>query len=288
MQLLSLLLCLIWGFNFVIMKLGNDLFPPVLFAAFRFLVGSAALFLIVFYKRIPLPRAGQLKWYVLCGILQTTYFNIAIQVSLNYISAGLTSVLTYSMPLFLSLMAHYWIPGEKLTTRKTIGIVVGIMGLVLAMDIRILGQLWILLLALSSAISWALSNLIIKQKLQDSDKVQFTTWQMVFGTAGLFIYSLLFEQGSIQWSLEAVGYLMFSGIVASALAFVLWTYILSKVEASTASVTLLTVPIIGVISGWLFLHEELKTATLSGIALVLFGIWVVNSKPTKNKLITKL
>lgn len=252
------------------------------------MVGSAALFLIVFYKRIPLPRPGQLKWYVLCGILQTTYFNIAIQVSLNYISAGLTSVLTYSMPLFLSLMAHYWIPGEKLTIRRTIGIVIGIMGLVLAMDIRISGQLWILLLALSSAISWALSNLIIKQKLQDSDKVQFTTWQMVFGTAGLFIYSLLFEQGSVQWSLEAVAYLMFSGIVASALAFVLWTYILSKVEASTASVTLLTVPIIGVISGWLFLHEELKTATLSGIALVLFGIWVVNSKPTKRKLITKL
>lgn len=278
MQLLSLLLCLIWGFNFVIMKLGNGLFPPVLFAAFRFLVGSGVLFFIVFLKRIPLPKREHLKWYILCGILQTTYFNIAIQVSLNYISAGLTSVLTYSMPLFLSLMAHYWIPGERLTTRKTIGITVGIIGLVVAMDIHISGNMWTLLLALSSAVSWAMSNVIIKQKLQHTDKVQFTAWQMAFGTMGLFIYSLLFEHGVSHWNLEAVSYLLFSGIVASALAFVLWTYILSKVEASTASITLLTVPIIGVISGWLFLHEQLKTVTLAGIAFVLLGIWIVNSK----------
>ncbi|CAH1198867.1 MULTISPECIES: DMT family transporter [Paenibacillus] len=283
MQLLSLVLCLIWGFNFVIMKLGNGLFPPVLFAAFRFLVGSGFLFLIVFFKRIPLPKREHFKWFVICGILQTTYFNIAIQVSLNYISAGLTSVLTYSMPLFLSLMAHYVIPSDRLTTRKSIGIIVGILGLGLAMDIRFSGNPWILLLALSSAISWAISNLIIKQKLQDCDKVQFTTWQMAFGTIGLFICSLLFEHGTTHWNLNAVLYLLFSGIVASALAFVLWTNILSKLEASKASITLLTVPIIGVLSGWLFLHESFKIATLGGIALVLFGIWIVNSKPAAPK-----
>ncbi|GGA19511.1 DMT family transporter [Paenibacillus physcomitrellae] len=284
MQLLSLLLCLIWGFNFVIMKLGNGLFPPVLFAAFRFLIGSGALFLIIFYKRISFPKKKHFKWYLVCGLLQTTYFNIAIQVSLNSISAGLTSVLTYSMPLFLSIMAHYWIPGDKLTPRKTAGIAIGIIGLILAMNIHLSGSPWMLLLALSSAITWAMSNLIIKQKLQDSDKVQFTTWQMTFGTLGLFIYSLLFEHGASHWNLEAVGYLLFSGLLASALAFVLWTYILSKIEASRASVTLLTVPVIGVISGWLFLHEELRATTLTGIALVLLGICIVNIKGKSRKM----
>lgn len=197
---------------------------------------------------------------------------------MNSISAGLTSVLTYSMPLFLSIMAHYWIPGEQLTRRKTTGIAIGIIGTVLAMDIRLSGNVWTLLLALSSAVSWALSNVIIKQKLQQADKVQFTTWQMAFGTVGLFAYSTMFEHGASHWNWEAVGYLLFSGIVASALAFVLWTYILSKVGASTASVTLLTVPIIGVVSGWIFLHEELKMVTLAGIAFVLLGIWIVNSR----------
>jgi len=120
MKGIMLFLCLIWGFNFVIMKMGNDIFPPVLFAAYRFLLGTIVLFGLSLLKRTPMPAKGQLKWYILCGLLQTTYFNIAIQISLNYISAGLTSVLTYSMPLFLSVFAHYFIPGEKLNLNKTL------------------------------------------------------------------------------------------------------------------------------------------------------------------------
>src|SRR3954468_14385475 len=197
---MMLFLCIIWGFNFVIMKLGNDVFPPVLFAAFRFLLGAVVLFGLTYFKRIPLPGKRELKWYILCGFLQTTYFNIAIQISLNYISAGLTSVLTYSMPLFLSLMAHYFLPGETLTARKTGGILIGITGLFLAMDIQFGGNMWAPILALSSAVTWALSSLIFKKKLQGCDTVPFTTWQMGAGAIGLFLYSISFEQGQIHWS----------------------------------------------------------------------------------------
>ncbi|WP_433709129.1 DMT family transporter [Paenibacillus illinoisensis] len=267
------------------MKLGNGLFPPVMFAAFRFLIGTGVLILFILWRRIPLPKKRYIKWFIICGILQTTYFNIAIQVSLNHISAGLTSVLTYSMPLFLSIMAHYFIVGERLTPRKMLGIILGLVGLFCAMDIHISGNPWILLFALSSAIAWAMSNVVIKKELQDCDKVQFTTWQMAFGTIGLFMYSFFFEQGtSAQWSIEAVMYLLFSGVLASALAFVLWTYILSKIAASTASITLLTVPIIGVLSGWIFLNEVLNVNTLLGIVLVILGIWIVNSKHRKSQL----
>lgn len=272
-----LFLCIIWGFNFVIMKLGNDVFPPVLFAAFRFLLGAIVLFGFTYFKKIPLPGKRELKWYILCGVLQTTYFNIAIQISLNYISAGLTSVLTYSMPLFLSLMAHYFIPGEKLTVRKTGGILIGILGLFLAMDIRLGENLWAPILALSSAVTWALSSLIFKKKLQGCDTVQFTTWQMGAGAIGLFLYSISFEHGQSHWSLMAVVYLLYSGILASALAFVIWSHILSKMEASKASISLLIVPVVGTLSGFLFLKEGLNAITLLGIILVLSGVWLVNS-----------
>lgn len=274
---LMLFLCIIWGFNFVIMKLGNDVFPPVLFAAFRFLLGAIVLFGFTYFKKIPLPGKRELKWYILCGVLQTTYFNIAIQISLNYISAGLTSVLTYSMPLFLSLMAHYFIPGEKLTVRKTGGILIGILGLFLAMDIRLGENLWAPILALSSAVTWALSSLIFKKKLQGCDTVQFTTWQMGAGAIGLFLYSISFEHGQSHWSLMAVVYLLYSGILASALAFVIWSHILSKMEASKASISLLIVPVVGTLSGFLFLKEGLNAITLLGIILVLSGVWLVNS-----------
>src|SRR5699024_12443743 len=131
---------LILGFKFVLMEWGNYFFPPGEFAALRFSTCPFVLMGINFIKRVPLPSKSHLKLLILCGIFQTAYFNIAIQVSLNHIDAGLTSVLTYSMPLFLTLMAHQWIPKDRLTTRKMVGIVVGIIGLFLAMNIQLDGS----------------------------------------------------------------------------------------------------------------------------------------------------
>lgn len=278
------LLCLIWGFNWVVMKLGNGVFPPVMFAALRFSTGAAVLFAIAYVRKVPLPTKRDLKWYALCGVLQTTYFNIAIQISLNYISTGLTSVLTYSMPLFLSIMAHFFIAGERLTTRKTIGIAIGLFGLFFAMDAHFGGGLWALLLGLSSAVSWALSNVIIKRKLQHCDNVQFTTWQMALGAVGLILYAVLFEHGAPHWGVMPIVYVLFAGIVASSLGFVLWFHILARTEASKASISLLLVPVVGVLSSWLFLHEHLKGVTLVGIALVLVGIWFVNGRAKRKSL----
>ncbi|SDM15773.1 DMT family transporter [Bacillus sp. OK048] len=275
------ILCLIWGFNFVIMKLGNGAFPPGEFATLRFLTGSFVLLGVCVMKKIPLPNKSDFKWLVLCGLFQTAYFNIAIQISLNYISAGLSSVLTYSMPLFLSIMAHKWIPGERLTVRKMFGILIGIVGLFLAMNIRLGGSIWIMFLALSSAISWAIANLLFKLKLKHCDTIQFTTWQMTIGTVGLLIYTLSFEHGESHWGFMPVVYILFSGIIASALAFVMWNQILRRTEASKASISLLIVPIVGVISGYIFLDENLSIVTLAGIMLVLVGIWIVNSKNTQ-------
>src|SRR5699024_4209073 len=140
----------ILGFNFVITEWGNDYFLPGVFVALGFSTGVRVLLGVSFIKRVPLPAKSDHSWLILCGIFQTAYFNIAIQVSLNHIDAGLTSVLTYSMPLFLTLMAHQWIPKDRLTTRKMVGIVVGIIGLFLAMNIQLDGSVFIMLFALSS------------------------------------------------------------------------------------------------------------------------------------------
>jgi drug/metabolite transporter (DMT)-like permease len=285
---LLLSLCIIWGFNFVVMKLGNGAFPPVYFAAMRFLVGAIVLFGVAYFKKVVKPKKRDIKWFIVCGILQTTYFNIAIQVSLNYISAGLTSVLTYSMPLFLSVMAHFFIPGDRLNTRKMIGIVTGTLGLFLAMNIHFGGGVWPTILALTSGLSWAVSNVIIKRKLQHCDSIQFTTWQMAIGTVGLFFYSFCFEHGDAHWGFMPIVYILFAGIFPSALAFLLWSYILSKAEASKASMSLLLVPVVGAISGYLFLGEVLSPVTIIGILFVLAGIWFVNNSGSSKEVRTRV
>ncbi|MDQ6597753.1 DMT family transporter [Bacillus salipaludis] len=138
-----------------------------------------------------------------------------------------------------------------------------------------------MLLALSSAISWAVANLLFKLKLKHCNSIQYTTWQMTIGAMGLLVYFLSFEHGESHWGFMPVVYILFAGIVASALAFVMWNHILSRTEASKASISLLLVPVVGVLSGCIFLHEALKIVTLAGIFLVLVGIWFVNSKSNK-------
>lgn len=277
------LLCAIWGFNWVVMKLANGVFPPVLFAGYRFGLGALVLLAVCFYKKVPFPRGSALVWIAVCGLLQTTVFNIAIQLSLQDLSAGLTSVLTYSMPLWLSIMGHFWIPGERLTVRKTIGVLFGIAGLFLALDAHWGGSFGSFALALSSGLLWAASNVIIKTKLSDCDNLQFTTWQMTLGAAGLFLYSVCFEHGAGEWGLLPLVYVGFAGIIGSSFAFVLWFRILATVDAGKASVSLLLVPVVGVLSGWLFLHERLQLLTGAGIFMILAGIWLVNSAQGRHK-----
>ncbi|EIW19325.1 MULTISPECIES: DMT family transporter [Pelosinus] len=279
-----ILLCLIWGINWVVMKEALQVFPPVLFTAYRFVLGSIVLLSIAYFKKIPIPQRKDWKWIILGGILQTALFNSAIQIGMQFLSAGLSSVLSYSMPFWLAIMAHFLL-GEKLTLRKMAGITMGILGLVALLNVSDGGAWWSISLTLAGAVAWAFSSVLVKLKLQHCDTLQYTTWQMVVGAILLSIYSALFEHGIVQWGFNAVGYLLYNGVIASALAFFLWTYILSNTEAGKASISVLAVPIIGVLAGVIFLNEPLYWNTIMGIALILGGIWLVNwhRKPLESK-----
>src|SRR5699024_12852273 len=128
------------------------------------------------------------------------------------------------------------------------------------------------------------ANLLLKLKLQHCNAVQYTTWQMTIDTIGLCAYTLLFEQGTeSQWELTSIFYIIFARVIASALALVMWSYILKHTEASNASTSILLVPIVGVIFGVIFIYETLSIITVAGIALVLTGVYIVNGKSLSKK-----
>ena len=246
---LILLLCLIWGLNFTVMKLTLDYFPPVLFSSIRFLIASILLLTICFYKKIPFPRKQDWKWYAICGILQTSFQFIANQQALQYIDSGLTSLLCYTMPIWFAILAHFFI-GERLTKQKIVALVIGVIGLLIVLQINpfqiewkgmtLLAQLLVLL----GAIAWAVSNIIVKKVLEHHNKWQFTAYQMVIGTFVLFLYSIFFERDhTVIWGWEAIAILFYSGVMASAVAYTLWSYLLGSGEVGKASISLLLVPV---------------------------------------------
>lgn len=278
------LLCLIWGLNWVVMKEANHAFPPVVFTTYRFIIGSGILLVIAYFKKTPFPRRTDWKWIVICGILQTAFLNAAIQIGMQFLSAGFSAVLAYSMPFWVAIMAHFWL-GEKLTLRKMIGVSLGIVGLIALLNLNVGsgGVWWAVVLTLAGAVAWALSSILVKLKLQHYSSLQYTTWQMAVGAVALSVYCGIYEHGATQWGWKALSYLLYNGVLASAVAYFLWTYILSNTEAGKASISILIVPIIGVLSGVFFLGESLYWTTIVGMALILGGIWLVNNPSLTQK-----
>ena len=268
------MLYFIWGLNWVVMKAANQFFPPVLFVTYRFVLGAAVLLAVCAWLRIPLPPRKYWSWIALTGVLQVAANNVAAQLGMQTLGAGLVAVLNYSMPVWVAILAHFFLQ-EHLTPRKVLGIGMSMGGLFVLLQIDTYGSLYGILLTLSGAFAWAVAAILIKLKLQGCDMLQYTTWQLTAGAALLVLYSVFAEQGPVTWNAAAVECLLYNGILASAFAFFLWSYILGHMEAGKAAVAILAVPVVGVICGVFFLQEELSWNTALGMLLILAGILLV-------------
>lgn len=283
-----LLLYAVWGFNWVVMKVASFYFPPVTFSCYRFLSGAAVLLLFNLWMRLPVPPRRYWKWIIITGILQIAVNNTAIQMGMDSLSAGLVAVLNYSMPVWVAILAHFFLH-ERLTLRKIGGITIAITGLCILMNIDSNGNLYGIALCIGGSIAWAVAGVIIKyqdlkMEKKDCTMIQYTTWQMVAGALFLFIFTLCIDQDPVQWNATAAACLAYNGILASALAFFLWNYILIRMEAGKASIAVLGVPIVGVLSGIVCLGETLRWNTALGMVLIMAGILLIVVQRTPIKI----
>ena len=268
---------LIWGLNWVVMKTANTYFPPILFVTWRFGTGALILLAVAYWRKIPFPDKKFLPWIILTGILQLTLNNIAAQVGMLSVSAGMAAVLNYTAPLWTAILAHFAL-NERLTKIKCVGIFSAILGLYVLMGLQGVEDLGAAFIIILGAVAMAVSNIVVKLRLMKCDMVQLTTWQMVFGAIVLVGYSSLFPQSEINWCLPAVLCVIYNGALASALAFFLWNYVLTHIEASSASIATLVAPIVGVFGGVFILGEPFTIHIVLGMALIFTGILIVVKK----------
>ncbi len=266
--------------NWVVMKTANTFFPPITFVAYRFLFGAVVLLSVWLWLRLPLPKKKYWPWIFLTGILQMGLNNIAAQTSMLTLGAGMVSVLNYSMPVFAAVMAHFLL-GEKLTWRKGFGIILALAGMVVLMDVHAGGSITAILIGLLSAVFWGLASIFVKLKLSDVNAISLTTWQMVCASLTLLVYTAIVPQGPVIWNKESILCLLYNGVLASALAFFLWSWILQHIEVSKASVAVLVVPIVGVVGGIICLGEPMTLHILLGMLMIMAGIYVVVTAKAK-------
>jgi drug/metabolite transporter (DMT)-like permease len=277
--LLILIITIIWGYAWVLMKASLQFVGPFTFSALRFGTGTITLLVILAILKIKLPPKQYVKPLVVVGLLQTTIVFLFVMYGLRFVDAGKSSIILYTMPIWSSLLAAKFL-GEKLTPKKLVGLIVGMFGLVLiigwdffqAQSIHtIIGELLIVI----GAISWGASNVYYRLRLNHLPKLQVSAYQMFFGTIGIVVAAMIMEWGQpIDWNGQSIFYILFTGVLASALCFTIWFVILSKIDMVSATLSTLLVPVFGLSFSWLALSEAITPSILYGSFFIIVGITI--------------
>ncbi len=263
------LLSLIWGYNWVVMKQVVPLASPLDFSAIRTLLGAASLFVAMLVLRRPLGLPAGLPVVVL-GLLQTAAFTLLIQWALVAGGAGKTAVLVYTMPFWLAPLAA-WLLGERIGRAQWIATSVAAGGLLLILEPWAMkGSPLSNLLATGGGLCWALATIVAKRLRQRHtvDLLALTAWQMLFGALALCAVALLTPSHPINATPFFYGALIFNALCATALAWLLWLYVLQHLPAAVAGLSALGIPAIGVLAGWIQLDERPSPAELTGMLLI--------------------
>ncbi|MDW0117515.1 DMT family transporter [Sporosarcina thermotolerans] len=263
------------GSAFTIGKIGLIYATPIMLVALRFLIAGVIMAVIVKSLRIVHPK--QLSDWIkiaLIGFFQTACVMGCIFVSLRTITAGQSSILTFTNPLLVVIFGTFFM---KMTYnwRQWTGVILGFVGVFITlgaqMDVQI-GTLFGIL----SAISWAIGTLLIKKWGPQINTWILTAYQMLIGGLILFVGSFLLEKPSFQINAISITILLWLALMASIVQFAVWFYLLQKGDPGKTSAFLFLAPFFGVLTGSLFLDETMKWNVLLGGVCIFIGIFMVN------------
>jgi len=273
-----ILLTLLWGYNWVVMKHALQFAGAFEFSAMRTVFGAVCLFVVLLVMRKPL-RPREVPTLILLGVLQTSGFTGLIIWALVEGGAGKTAVLTYTMPFWVMVLA--WpLLGEKIRDAQWFSVLFSFMGLVFILDPLHLGtDIFSMVLAILGGVCWALSVIVAKKlhkRVPDFDLLSLTAWQMLLGSIPIVIVALIVPAPPIQWTPEFIGDIVFNAVLCNALAWMLWLYALQRLSAGVASMTSLLAPVIGVIAAWLQLGEKPGTGEMFGMVLIGISLIIIS------------
>ena len=220
-----------------------------------------------------------LGYTIVIGLLQTTGFVGLLMWALQSGGAGKTSVLTYTMPFWLLLLAWAFL-GERLRGVQWLAVALALAGLILVLEPWHLQGVFSSALAVAGGFCWAASAVVVKrlQARHEVDVLSLTTWQMLFGSLPLVLIAALTWQGGPEWTTQFTLALLYNVILANALAWFLWLFGLRRLSAGAAGIATLATPVIGVAAAWIQLGERPSAGEAAGMALIIGALAIVTAR----------
>jgi drug/metabolite transporter (DMT)-like permease len=280
---LLVLLCFVWGGNMVSIKVSNQGVPPILTAAFRSMVASILLWIYALMRgeRVFLDRAD-MKHGIIIGFLFAMDF-LFMYLGTSYTNASRAVIFLYTCPFWATLGAHFFLKADRLTSIKTVGILMAFAGIVSVFGSRSpnLGPLYWVgdLMLVAAALFWAATTVYIKKYLSKDSVTHFQTLftQLFFSIPILTAATLLVEPfRSLNLTPITLGAVAYQTIVVAFLSYILWFWMIRRYPVSTLSTFTFLVPLIGVLLSGLILGETMGPLLWIGLVLVILGIYLVN------------
>ncbi|WP_086665668.1 EamA family transporter [Lentzea kentuckyensis] len=266
--LLAVLVAAIWGFNFVVLKIGLDEFPPILFSALRFL--AAAVPAIFFVGRPSVAWKWVIAVGLVLGVAKFSFLFIGLKVGMP---AGLSSLVLQSQVIFTTVFAAA-VLRERPKPVQITGIALAVAGIgVIAWDYGLSSPLLGFLLLVGAGACWGVSNVLMRYA-RPADTLRFMVWVSAVAVLPLFGLALLTEDvsalGRLNWAgAGAVGYVAW---ISTLLGFAIWGFLLRQYESSVVAPFSLLVPVFGMFSAWAFLGEDLSVLQAAAGGIVLLGL----------------
>lgn len=264
---------LIYGYNWVVMKTALKYADASVFAAMRVLLGAVFLFLLLVLLRRSM-RPTNLGLTLVVGLLGMTG-SIGLSIwALESGGAGKTSVLVYTMPMWLLLLS-WVILGERVRGLQWSSVALALVGLVFVLSPWKAGGTPISnVLGVAAGVCSAGSAVAVKILCRDRevDLLGLNAWQMLFGSIPLVVVALATADSGPAWSGPFIAALLYNVVLACAVALLLWFYSLRHLDAGTAGLGRLLAPVVGVIASWIQLGERPDRYETVGIVLILAGL----------------
>ncbi|HLS85183.1 MAG TPA: DMT family transporter [Burkholderiales bacterium] len=276
-------LTLAWGFNWTAMKVALSDVPPWTFRSLCLGLGSGILFAVLraggHSLSVPRDQWGRLA---LLAFFNITCWNLLVAFGLLFIPSSRAAILAYLMPAW-AIPLSIVVLGERFTGRRLAGLALGMVGLVLLLGegVRSLGSAPVgSLLVVGASLSWALGTVLQKRFPMRMAPGPYTAWIMLLGGVPVFAGALIFDDlGTLGraglWPALAIAY---NVLVAFAWAHWAWIKLATSVPVGVFSLSMLIVPVVGVISGMVFLGERPRWTEYAALALVL-GSLVATALP---------
>jgi len=277
-------LTLAWGFNWTALKVALTEVPPWTFRSLCLGLGSAVLFAALRAGGQPLavPK-GQWRRLALLAFLNITCWNMLIAFGVALIPSGRASILAYTMPLW-AIPLSVWLLGERITRGRLAGLALGMLALMLLLGenlIRLGAAPLGSLLVLAAALTWALGTVLQKRFPVKMPLGAYTAWMLLAGGVPIFIGAAAFEDVRTlrHVSLAPALGVAYNVFVSFAFAHWAWIKLATSVSVSVFSLSMLIIPVIGVLSGAVFLGERPSWAEITALACVLGALATVIRRP---------